>query len=565
MRTYTRLLLLSVFLTLFSLSFSAAADFNEIISNSENWQDVYSIIHYANLQSVASDFLVSTQHGSLLLNGLSKGANIQIISSTETPFVINYPALLRNGDFESYEEKEVESANLELIEDLPAIENFIIVGSLYGYNAIAVAPYAVQSKSWVLLADSSNVDEIDALLSRRTVKKLILYGTLDREVSQTLDHFNPEVIDTGDRFNDNIEIVKKYLAIKPVNQVVLTNGEFIEKEIMSGVEPLLFTGKDDVPPQIQNYIKNSNLEVGVLIGSDLVGAATNIRRSTGISVIVKFARGARVPAGSISAVEGLDLFYLPSPILNLSIHTIKHNSARNTLEVTYRSDSNAPIYFKGTLTVKDERGTTLSRVGDTDSVFIAPLDYRTVVYTDVPIATSGKTEADVYTLYGETPSSLERILQGTYAIDSVNVIDRCEIEIEKASYRISKGMFVIKFKNVADVDCWVDVELKDISIGNRKKTLGSEGAILIGAGDSGKLYVSATLTDQDLEKNSLVSVVAYYGEREDSLVKVLQSKIALSIESINYAVVSLSILAFVILLALIFFIVRRRRDDEDDF
>ncbi len=563
MQHLNRFLFLFIFVNLFLLLPVFAADVTQIISNSEQWQDVYSITHYANLRNINSDFLVSTQHGTILLTGLSKGSVIEVISSTETPFVINYPSLLRNSGFENFEEKEVENANLELINDLPAIENFVIVGSLYGYNAIAVAPYALQSKSWVFLADASNIDEIVATLNRRTVNTIIIYGLVDREVSDALESFDPEIIDTGDRFNDNIEIVKRYLAIKPVNQVVLTNGEFIEKEVMSGAEPILFTGKENVPVQIQDYLKNSDIEVGVLIGSDLVGAATNIRRSTGISVIVKFARGARAPAGTISAVEGLDLFYLPSPILNLSIHNIKHNSALNTLEVTYRSDSNAPVYFTGTITIENEGGTTITRVGDTESVFIAPLDYRTVVYPDVIIPSSTSAIADVYTLYGETPSSLEKVLQGTYSITNVNVIDRCDITIDKVIYQKNKDTFVIKIKNTAPVDCWVDVDLKDVLVGGRKKIFGSEGAVLIESGNSGKVYIAAQLNDQDLEKNSLVSLTAYYGEREDSLVKVLQTKFALTIQIINYAVVSLSILALIILIALIFFIWKRRKDEDD--
>ena len=49
---------------------ASAADFDHVIVNSEDWTDVYSAIHFANLQSVPADFLVSTPHGSLLLNGI---------------------------------------------------------------------------------------------------------------------------------------------------------------------------------------------------------------------------------------------------------------------------------------------------------------------------------------------------------------------------------------------------------------------------------------------------------------------------------------------------------------
>ena len=54
---------------------------NYVISNSENWQDVYSSIMYANLKGIESDFLVSTAHGPILLNGINKDYNLLIVSS----------------------------------------------------------------------------------------------------------------------------------------------------------------------------------------------------------------------------------------------------------------------------------------------------------------------------------------------------------------------------------------------------------------------------------------------------------------------------------------------------
>ena len=38
---------------------------------------------------------------------------------------------------------------------------------------------------------------------------------------------------------------------------------------------MLFTGRENVPDQIKEYLKNSDISVGVLIGNELVGAATN--------------------------------------------------------------------------------------------------------------------------------------------------------------------------------------------------------------------------------------------------------------------------------------------------
>ncbi|RMD66315.1 hypothetical protein D6817_04360 [Candidatus Pacearchaeota archaeon] len=539
-------------------------EFTYVIANSENWQDVYSVMQYARFKGVGSDFLVSTRHGPLLLNGIRKENDIRVITSRSAPFVINYPSMILAKGFADADEVVVDNANLELINDLPDVKNFIVVGRTYGYSAIAVAPYAAITNSWVFFADRNNIDEIDSILANRGVENLLIYGFVDRQVRDQLAKYNPEIINTGDRFRDNIEIVKKYMQIKPVKQVVFTNGEFIEKEIMTGFEPVLFTGKQDVPPQIRDYIKSSDIEVGVLIGADLVGPATNIRRSTGISVIVKFARGARARTGPISPVEGLDLFYLPTPIMELSVYSAKYNTATSQLELTYKSDSNIPIYFKGTLTPIVD-GEEKARVGDVEPVFIAPGDFKTVSYSDIDF-NGDKLELEVFTLYGEAPSALEKILETRVDVEKVNVLDRCKIDLKKIIYSKPKKAFFVTVENPSEVDCWVDVELRDVLIDGLKRTLGSEGATEVKKGKSAKIKVEQEMADDDLKKNQFVEVIAYYGERESSLVNAIKAKLKLEIVTISFATIGLFALIIVVVAALIFlFMLWRRRKKEEEF
>jgi hypothetical protein len=294
-------------LVIFLLSFVAATP-NYVISNSADWRDVYSTILYANLQGLDSYFLVSTAQGTVLLDGINKSYDLLIVSSKSNPLVQNYPAMAESNSFNSVEDREVSSANLELVNDFPYMKNFIVVGDSYGYNAMAVVAYAMVTNSWVFLADRSNIDQIDSILSGRTINKLLIYGDVDSEVNNTLSKYNPEIINTGDRFSDNVEIVKKYSQVGSISQVLFSNGEFIEKEIMQGKNTLLIIGDENVPDVITNYIKSSNIQIGVLIGNDLIGAATNIRQTTGINVQVKFARSARERTSGVSPSEVLNIF-----------------------------------------------------------------------------------------------------------------------------------------------------------------------------------------------------------------------------------------------------------------
>lgn len=549
---------------LFSFVSAQQTDFNYVVSNSEDWRDVYSIIHYSNLKGIGSDFLVGPRHGQILASGLNKENDIRIITSKDEKFVFNYAQDLKNQGF-NVDEIEVEDANIELIEDLENINNFIIVSDDYGYNAIAVVPYAVQSKSWVFFANSANIDDIDSIISQRNPESVLIYGIVDEDVKIVLQKYDPEIIDNEDRFEDNIEIVKKYRQSNSVKQVLLSNGEFIEKEVMSGVEPVLFTGKENVPDSIRDYIKSSDLEVGVLVGADLVGAATNIRRSTGISVIVKFARGSRNPAGAISAVEGLDLFYLPSPFMDLDITSAKLNRASSQLEITYFSKSNLPVFFKGTINLDDENGDS-TRIGDLDPIFIAPNNYKTVVYPGINF-TQGKLSADILTLYGESRTSLEKILEKRLEVGEVNIIDGCVVNILEVKYSIPKKSFIVELLNEGNVGCWVNVELKDIEINGHKKTIGSS-AEYFSPGKKVKIEIKQDMSESDLNKNAFVNVAAYFGEREDNLLKTVQGKFELKIERISYATIGYVALALIVIMIIIYLIIlfkRRKKKDDDDF
>ncbi len=554
-----RLIFVFVF-CLFLIPFVFSAP-NYVISNSEDWKDVYSSILYANLNEMESDFLVSTSHGPILLNGISKDYELLIVSSKNNPLMFNYPSIAKSYGFDSVEEIEVSSANLDLIDELPSIRNFIVVGDSYGYNSMAVVAYALSTNSWVFLANRGNVDDIDSILDIRTVDNLILYGYMDSEVTEVLSKYNPKIINTGDRFEDNIEIVKMYSNVGSLSQIILSNGEFIEKEIMQGKNTLLFTGRENVPDKIADYIKSSDIEIGVLIGNELIGAATNIRQSTGINVMVKFARSARERTSGVSAVEGLDLFYIPVPNLNLSVYSIKYNKATSRLEITYQSNSNMPAYFKGTITLITSSGNI--RVGDLEEIFIAPEDFKTIVYEGVDISDEDLS-AEVFVLYGETPSSLDRVLQGTYDVQIVSVLDRCELDIKSLKYNEQEKAFIIKLKNLGDFECWASVELKDITINRLEQTIGSESSERIPAGKSKKVFIYQILTESDFDENNFVKVVSYYGERRDSLVNVLERRFELDYQRFNILTYVIFILILVILVFIILLLIARRREKEDD-
>ena len=549
---------LHLFLIIFVFLLANTSLAQTIIVNSEDWRDVYSAMLYGSLEGIPTNFLVSARHGTLILNAIQKATPIRAFSSRRYPFLIGYESILESRGY-SAEEFVYDNFNLELAELLD-ISNFIIIDDSYGYNAISVAPYAVASESFVLFADRTNIRQVDSFLSGRVVNNIIIYGHVDREVRNTLQKYNPEVINKdGDRFYNNIEIVKKYQEIKHSKQAILTNGEFIEKEIMSGVEPVLFIGTNNVLDSIREYIQGSEIDIGVLIGNELVGTATYIRRNVGISVFVKFAQGAREPAGAISQVEALDMFYLPTYILNIEVESIKYNKATNMLEISIRNTEDQAVYFKGTYSLTDSAGFT-QRVGDISPIFLDGNELKTITYEVEPMA-EGKIIGEVYIIYGESKGSMEKVIDTTFEIETVEILDECDIKINSLVYDKRGKRFYVEIENVADVICYADVELVDVLLDGELKNLGSVDIVEIKPGKKAKSRIKAALEEEDIEDNEIIKGKVHYGERKNALIKIKEFQFELVLKGIDYWTFTL-VLVIITLLILIYLKRRKKKKEE---
>ncbi len=532
---------------LFFVPFSSAV---KVISNSQDWRDVYSVMLYSNLRGDAGAFLVSQRHASLILNSIPRGTQIQVFSSPTRPYIVGYESFLESRGYPATEEL-LDNINLELARRLENVSSYIIIDDSYGYNAVSVAPYAVVSKSYVIFADRNNIDDVDAFFAERPPKKLIIYGIVDREVRNALAQYNPEIINfDGDRFKNNIAIVKKYQQIAPKKQVILTNGEFIEQEIMSGLEPVLFLGQQNVPDEIRKYIRDeSGFEVAVLIGNQYVGSATAIRRATGVSVFVKFAQSARAPQGAINPVEGLDMFFVPQIILNLELFSVEYNEATGMLEVTLKNNVEQATYFKGTYTVKDQNSS--QTVGDVEPVFLDGNSLITLTYPIDPV--SGNALVEAFIVYGESKFSLERTIDGTFNVSVIKVLDESKLEIIGAYYDLPNKRFVVTIKNTGSVELFADVIIRDIKIDGIVQQIGTgKEPLKISPGKKAKVFIDADLAEEDIRANPRIRVVARYGQRAAGLVKKAEAEMELKVKRVDIVYYGL-ILAIVILFLVIIF------------
>jgi hypothetical protein len=254
----------------------------------------------------------------------------------------------------------------------------------------------------------------------------------------------------------------------------------------------------------------------------------------------------------------LDLFYLPTPTLGLEVYSVKYNRASSQVEITYHSTSNVPVYVKGTLTLVSD-GDNIKK-GDLDPVFIAPSDYKTLIYPDV-VLVGNDLKAEVYAIFGEVASSLDRELTGSYDMGVINVLDDCDVEATYVKYNKQRDVFVVGIKNLGDVGCYVDVELIDVKINRILQTIGTEGSEFVEAGKSKKIEIDKRMDDEDLDENPYINLIAYYGEREESLVNAFREKFKLNVDLFS-GVVYMIIVVVILLVVLLVVLWKKKRDDE---
>lgn len=541
---------------------------DHIIINSQDWQDVYSGMVFGNILGVPNNFLVSTRHATILLYSIPVDReNILVLSNRNRPFIAGYEQILLSRGYDSPFEIRSRVMNLDLAEELaierPELNSYIVIDDAYGYNAISLAPYAVVSEQYVLFANEENIVDIVDFLDSRNPDSIIIYGQVDREVKDGLAPFNPTTINYGNRFDNNIEVVRRYLEINPTRQTILTNGEFIESGIMSGQDPVLFLGRENVPQQVRDFIQSSDIDVGILIGNELVNAATFVRRQLGISVFVKFAQGARQPTGAVAQVEDLDRFPMPRYDFLMEIVSIVYNRGTGALEVTYRNLANLPLFFRSTLTIRD--GGEIKIASDDEPIFLDGNEYKTILYRydidgNLLNLQADDLSGDVFTVFGEGPQTLENQLQKSFSIDIIDVLDDAEINITDLYYDQGAGKFFVYVENVGQSDAYVKLELIDVVINGELVTIGADETELIPVGRGMWIPISVTLADEDILDNEDVRVRAYYGERELALIKILEADFAFRLGGgLSLGKIALYVLIIGVILLLIFFLGTKKK------
>lgn len=530
-----------------------------VVVNSKNWQDIFSGILYSQITG-KKGYFIHEPSGSFVLEKLAQEKDKKIFYiKGEKQIAYGFEIILRGKGFDvkTYNAQGKNTA-IDLARKA-GVKNFIIVDGVYGYNAIAAAQYAILTKSFILFADRTNVDEIISVFNELNAEKIILVGRLDAEIREALENenFKLDIINNGNKIDDSIELAERFLNIKKVNQVHFTQGDIIEISLMDGKFPTLIVGTEVVPDSVINFLKSRDeIETGVMIGGGGTSLAKFIRDKTGINTFVKLGI---IKTNEPSVIYNLPLFKIPVYDVALDIVEVNYNLLTNKLEVTYENPINLPLYF---LTVQhrillDEK--ELGLVGDENVVFLDKNEKKTLFYdVDLVKYKDKKLVLDSTVLYGERAGSLDVRLNKKTRIGFIEVEDNSFIELEKVFYDKRLGRFELFVKNTGETVVYVKPSVTNILVEGVKENFAGN-KVKITQGKTSKLIVNAKLTWQDLKENPQINVLLLYGERKNALINELSESVELVIKTTNYLIYIIGITAILIIMIII--LIRWKRNN----
>ena len=564
--TLKALMLSSILLALLPLANAAVSlpthgpSFDQVLVNSNDWQDIYSGLLFARLTGKPGDYVLSPGMAPDVVASLSpKLTRVLLIEPARNKQYPGLRELLREQGFTIVDVPGSADYNRRLLGMFDP-KGLIITDPRYPYNAISLAPYALQRRSYVLFADAASTDELSSAIAEHDVP-LTAYGIIDTAVEQAISSHDPTIIDEGGKFDNNIRVVKDFLSEDDVQQVVLTNGEFIEESLITDFNPVLFIGRSNVPEQTERFMGESDIKTAVVVGNYLADVADNLKRSLkkdygkDVSFIVKFAKTPRVSGSTFSTPTSLEYFALPIIAPRLNVSGITYNKLTKKLEVTYENPSPIAAFFISSITVTAD-GQEYS-VGDNQSRAISGGQQKTLLYDLDTQAQS--IDAEAFVIYGDYPDSLELSVSRSFQdIPIIQVADYSEIEIRDLVYDRADQAFYITLRNPGDVNAFANVELVDIIVDGLPTTLGTRTVASIAPGATEQVYVRAKLSDLDIKENEHVVVRASYGQREEVLSKRQEQTMTLKVRLLKPLYLAGAGALILIILSLVLLIGRKR-------
>lgn len=556
-----------------------------LVVNSKDWRDVYLGLHYANLNGYNQTYFLMSFTDSEIVARLLEGekdGKVTIIESVSQPQIRSYGRFLELRGFKNVETIRSTSPydlQLELGEKLNA-EKFILVRSDYGYDAISIAPYAYVNNYWVLFVNKDNYKKVSSFVRSRPAK-LMLYGDLGRRIHSEFSDLKPTIVDNGDKFKDNKQIVTWFVKQRKPKMALLTTGRFIEPELMTGKvgkAPVLFLS---TPEDTSTFLLKNNIKL-LQINGESLETGRKIREASNkqIGVLVKYAMTYRgIP--DMSGLYVIRTFEVPSPVVDIVIESTYYDKERGLLIVKYTNKGNAQGFFNSRISVVSSlRGEVEVALDDHVHSLFPGESFLGIYKLNTTLSENEEYKAYVYCLYGEAIGAMNRYVTEkgkelppfVSPVEFTTIEDASNIEVESVDFDVAAYSFIITLRNVGDKPVFTDAEIFNFRVNNANQTFsydnspGFEGAKLIKPGESAVLMIDADLVESDFDRNEEVNLDVYFGENKEWMInhKVVRIPVHLRFERIILTglysfVTTFGWLILIAIILLVLLITRRRK------
>ncbi len=553
---------------------------NFVAINSVDGRDVLSGIFYANVKGYTSRFMpVPGGDSGVFASKIGPDHSILLVQSSDNPVsgFAESDLKAKGNTVEVYSSSDGGATNLDLARRSGA-GSFIIVDSAFAESAVSAITYAARTKSYVLLTDRTNVDQVKQIVSG---KKVIIYGYADQQVKTALADTNPQFIGKGeDKYEDNIELVRKTMDEFSLDRPIITDGSMLEDSLSAGELPILLSARL-VPQTTYDFIKQKvgegKLTGVLLIGNDMVYPVYDMRekmkrefeasgQNKSFGVMVKFAQA--IPSAQ-GGVMTLDTFRVPAYRPRLNITEIVYNKNSGKVMAGLENIGEGPLYFTLEMKVLVD-GKEYKVFGQPEPRLIERGESAGV---DFPLDLSGVPEgavsANALVKYGAARKSLEEFATSEGKLASITYVDSSNVSVRFAKYDREKQRMLVTIKNNGEASAFVFIKLV-LTDENGQPTKIAGPAIR--EVESSALFVEEfplILSDKEIGLNKEVTVTVDYGGRRGFLSKNEIYKVPLEQEAapaqmqlqilVIGAVAAIAVLAVILLYAVYIFVVRKKK------
>ncbi len=405
---------LLVFLVFAGTFWAADASARSLVFvNSYNFEDIISGSVWAAQSGSDFLFVLTPEQGGYAVSFLSTYRSPIYYFESNKPIAPNLDTAIMSASNSSANlTVQRESGLSDWFADNAPGSKAIIVGRGDGAESISAAPYAVLTRSGLYFADSATLGGVVSKL-KASGRSILVYGSIASSLTSDAKS-GVEVLNSGSRYADNLELLKRFEAISPPKQVVFASGQTFEKSMVLGGAPVALVGLTEVSPDLIAWLKASNITTGKIISGDgdIEGAQVMLRQNAGIALFPAIGEG--YPGDS--QTRPLLVLPLPGPrpilVVDPPSSPVRYDTSASVFMIGVENSDHYPAYVRAVIQLPDGRSSASSLVR------LAPGETRAIpVRLDAgAYANAGNIEkAVMFIYYGSSSLQTEYIRQLNYS------------------------------------------------------------------------------------------------------------------------------------------------------